>query len=138
MAFTQDKDLLELIDAAVNDQEKARQLIKDHPDLLKRRNNLEETALHFLAVENYPTGVHFLCQNGAEVDPVDFSGATPLTHAATLGHEEVVEVLLSYGANPNATDGNEESALSCVKRTGNQRIVKMLVKGANAEHTSAT
>jgi hypothetical protein len=43
-----------------------------------RRNRREETALHFLAVENFPGGVEFLCRHGAEVDSVDFSNAMPL------------------------------------------------------------
>ena len=139
MAFTKDKDLIELIDAVVNDPTRAGRLIKDHPDLLKRRNSLEETALHFLTVENYPRGVDFLCQNGAEVDTLDFSGSTPLIHAATLGYEEIVRVLLSHGADPNATDENDESALSSAKRSGNQKILKMLIKaGAKAEHANPT
>jgi len=61
MAFTNDKELLELIDASVEDQSKALEMLKAKPDLLARRNRLNETALHFLVVEDYPQGVEFLC-----------------------------------------------------------------------------
>ena len=96
MAFTDDNELIELIDASVQDQAKALELLKANPDLIARRNRLEETALHFLAVENFPSGVEFLCSHGAEVDSVDFSNATPLFHAASLRYEEIVRVLLNH------------------------------------------
>jgi ankyrin repeat protein len=70
MAFTDDKDLLELIDAAVEDHDTALKLLQREPDLITRRNCLDETALHFLVVENYPTGVEFLCRHGAESIPL--------------------------------------------------------------------
>jgi ankyrin repeat protein len=134
MAFTDDKDFIELIDAAVEDQAKAVELLRAKPDLIARRNRLEETALHFLAVENFPQGVEFLCSHGAEVDCVDFSKATPLRHAASLGHEEIVRILLAHGANPNVEDNIGETPLSSAERSGNKCIVEMLVKaGAKAE-----
>ena len=134
MAFTDDVDLTELIDAAVEDQDKALELLKAKPDLINRRNRLEETALHFLAVENYPVGVDFLCQHGADINSVDFSRATPLLHAAMLGNEEVIRILLKHGANPNAKDNNGETPLSAAELSGNRQIIEMLIRaGAKAE-----
>src|SRR5580658_6642895 len=98
MAFTNDTDLIDLIDAAVDDHDKALQLLKRMPDLIARRNRLNETALHFLAVENYPKGVEFLCCHGADVNTKDFSEGTPLLDAEALGYEEVVRILLAHGA----------------------------------------
>src|SRR6266481_23928 len=134
MAFTDDKELIDLIDASVDDQAKALELLKAKPDLIARRNRLEETALHFLAVENFAKGVEFLCNHGAEVNCVDFSRATPLLHAAGLGYEEIVRILLTHGANPNVQDNTGETPLSSAERSGNKRIVEMLIKaGARAE-----
>src|SRR6266404_5127351 len=134
MAFTGDKELIELIDASVEDQSKALELLKAKPDLVARRNRLEETALHFLAVENFPRAVEFLCSHGAEVDCVDFSKATPLLHAASLGYEEIVRILLTHGANPNVEDNTGETPLSSAERSGNNRIVELPIKaGARAE-----
>ncbi len=133
MAFTDDKELIELIDASIEDQTRALELLKAKPDLLARRNRLNETALHFLAVENYPKGVEFLCNRGAEVNSVDFSKATPLLHAASLGYEEVVWILLNHGANPNIQDHTGETPLSSAERSGNKRIIEMLIRaGAKA------
>ena len=82
MAFPEDN---ELIDATVQDRAKALELLGVKPDPIARRNRLEETALHFLAVENFPSGVDFLCSHSADVNRVDFSNATPLLHAASFG-----------------------------------------------------
>jgi ankyrin repeat protein len=134
MAFTDDTDLFELIDAAVEDHDKALQLLKRLPDLIARRNRLDETALHFLVVENYPKGVEFLCCHGADVNTMDFSESTPLLHASTLGYGEVVRILLAHGANPNMANHIDDTPLSCAERSGNQQIVEMLIKaGAKAE-----
>jgi ankyrin repeat protein len=139
MAFTDDNELIELIDMSVEDQPKALALLQAKPDLIRRRNRLEETALHFLAVENLSEGVEFLCRQGAEVDSVDFSKATPLLHAAALGYEEVVRVLLAHGANPNVEDNTGETVLSSARRAGNERIVQMLIQaGAKAEPGGST
>lgn len=134
MAFTDDVDLTALIDAAVEDQDRALELLKAKPDLVTRRNRLEETALHFLAVENYPVGVDFLCHHGADINSVDFSRATPLLHAAMLGNEEVVRILLKHGANPNTKDNDGETPLSAAYRQENKQIIEMLIKaGAKSE-----
>lgn len=134
MAFTDDQELLEFIDAAVLDQAKALEMLRTKPDLIRRRNRLKETALHFLMVENFPQAVEFLCEHGAEVDSVDVANATPLLHASCLGHEELVSILLSHGANPNVTDDTYETPLSWALFNGNKRIEEMLRKaGAKDE-----
>lgn len=134
MAFTDDKELMTLIDASVHDEAAALTMLKAKPDLIRRRNRLEETALHFLAVENLAGGVELLCRHGADVDTVDSSRATPLLHAAALGYEEIVRLLLAYGANPNVEDDTGETVLSSARRAGSERIVQMLIQaGAKAE-----
>src|SRR5438552_4555409 len=139
MAFTDDQELIELIDASVEDQARALELLKAKPDLIERRNRLNETALHFLVVENYPEGVEFLCSHGADVNSVDFNGATPLLHAAALGYEEIVRLLLSHGANPNPEDKTGETALSSAERSGNKQVVEMILRaGAKAEQTGSS
>jgi ankyrin repeat protein len=128
MAFTHDLELLEFVDAAVVDHDKARRLLGCSPDLLNRRNNLEETPLHFLSVENYAAGVAFLCQCGAEADTCDFTGATPLMHAATLGHDDVVKLLLAHGANPNAVDQNGDSVLTHARGSESRTTIELLIQ----------
>ncbi len=123
-----DKDLEDFIDLAVEDPDRAEKLLEIKPDLLARRTPLEETALNFLAVENYPFAVDWLCKQGAEVDTTDFSGATPLFHAVKLGYEEMVKILLSHGANPNTQDNTGDSALERAMEDGSKNIIEMLTK----------
>ena len=127
MCFTDDRELGELIDTAVENQKRALELLRARPDLIARRNRLGETALHFLAVENYPKGVDFLCRHGADVNSMDLSRATPLLHASMLEYPEVVRILLEHGANPNTEDDTGETPLSCAKDSGNGRIIEMLI-----------
>ena len=42
-----------------------------------------------------------LLEGGAELDPVDKHGRTPLNHAAFDGHKKVAKLLLEKGADPN-------------------------------------
>jgi ankyrin repeat protein len=59
-------------------------------------------------------------------------GSTPLVHAAALGKDECVEVLLTHGADPNATNAKGQSALLIASRSGFASIVKLLLqRGAN-------
>ena len=68
----------EFIDAAVNDQAKAEQLLKQYPDLLNTRWIHRETIIHFLAVEYYIDAVKFLGRLGFDVNAVNEFGDSPL------------------------------------------------------------
>ena len=101
MAFSDNPLFAQLVDAAVLDQPAAEQLLREHPELIKATNRLGETALHFLAVENYPNGVAFLARHGASIDACNDSGRTPLMEAAMIGATQTVRQLLACGADPN-------------------------------------
>lgn len=63
--------------------------------------------------------------------PVDFrfnSGATPLIVAAEAGRLEVVEFLIESGANLNARNDHDYSALHWAAFHGHQGIVDLLLK----------
>ncbi|KAI1847609.1 hypothetical protein JX266_006461 [Neoarthrinium moseri] len=64
------------------------------------------TALHVIAKK----GLSSACQRlidvkGADVNAVDAKGATPLWLAASVGHAEVVKILIEAGANPDHDHG---------------------------------
>lgn len=101
MAFSDNPLFLQLVDAAVLDQPAAAQLLRDHPGLLIATNRLGETALHFLAVENYAEGVAFLARQGTPVNALNRYHRTPLMEAASVGAIDVVRVLLAHGADPS-------------------------------------
>ncbi len=122
-------DLLnELIDAVVQDRQKARQMLKRHPSLLNARRGLGETAIHFLAVEGCTEGVQFLAVAGADVNAKNEFGDAPVIDAALLGKAEVVRTLLSFGADPNATSTTKDNALHCAIRSGNPAVVDVLLQ----------
>lgn len=95
------KRLGQFIDAAVNDQPSAKEMLEQHPELIDDRYLWGETALHFLAVENYVDGVRFLISLGFDVNATNESGETPLGGAVQLGYEEMATLLLDAGADPN-------------------------------------
>jgi ankyrin repeat protein len=122
----------EFIDAAVQDRVRAERLLSAHPDLIDARWIHGETVLHFLAVEGFTDAVRFLAERGADVNAVNEFGDPPLIDIAVLEMTETAEVLLSHGANPNARSPTRDYPLECAVRSGNARLVALLLEaGAN-------
>ncbi|KAI9163640.1 Serine/threonine-protein phosphatase 6 regulatory ankyrin repeat subunit A [Paramyrothecium foliicola] len=66
------------------------------------------------------------------VDPIDADDMTPLMHAASNGHEEVVRLLVAKGAKVNGPKGNHKSPLSYAIIAREEEIAKILLNhGAN-------
>jgi hypothetical protein len=95
---TWDPLLVELLKAAVVDPARARQIVVQDPRVLDFRTGLGETALHYLAVENYAAAVELLIELGASVHVVNKFGSSPLAEAQLVGATETVEVLERAGA----------------------------------------
>jgi ankyrin len=92
----------EFMAAAEEDQPRALGLLQKHPDLIHARWMHDETLIHFMAVEGFYKSVKFLAEHGADVNAVNEFGDPPLIDVAVLGHDQIAEVLLRHGANPNA------------------------------------
>jgi ankyrin repeat protein len=90
--------LVELMKAAVHDPARARLLVGQHPRALDLRTGLGETALHYLAIENYADAVQLLIDLGASVQVTNEFGRSPLEEARLVGAEEAVAVLQRAGA----------------------------------------
>lgn len=109
------------------DQAKVIALLKENPDLVSSRDNLGNTPLHIAALHDQPAIAALLIANGADVNAhntppgheviaskylsqksdADFNqkayGETPLTLALlSYHHKEMIELLLTQGADPNA------------------------------------
>lgn len=109
------------------DEAKVIALLKQNPDLVSSKDKLGNTPLHIAALHDQPAIAALLIANGADVnahnDPLgheviassyfsqkpdaDFNqkayGETPLTLALlSYRHKEMIELLLTHGADPNA------------------------------------
>src|SRR3954470_25039144 len=73
--------LVKLMQLAVGNPKLARKLVKDHPEVLNLRTGLGETALHYLAVENYADAVELLIDLGADVNVKNEFGKSALQEA---------------------------------------------------------
>jgi ankyrin repeat protein len=90
--------LIKLMQFAVSSPKLARKLVKDHPEVLNLRTGLGETALHYLAVENYAEAVQLLIDLGAEVNVQSKFGASAPAEATQVEAKEAAEVLRRAGA----------------------------------------
>jgi ankyrin repeat protein len=79
------------------------------------RSAVGDSAIMAAALNGHLDLVKKLRARGAEINN---SGWTPLTYAATGGHDAVVEYLLAEGANVNAVSPNGTSALMMAVREG--------------------
>ena len=73
--------------------------------------------------------VQLLLENGAEVDAVATdSGCTSLHYAASLGHVDLCELLVRYGADPDAQTARLETPLHLAVASGHSDVVALLLK----------
>ncbi|KAF3083113.1 hypothetical protein TWF569_010924 [Orbilia oligospora] len=69
-----------------------------------------------------------------DVDAVDEEGSSPLIYAACFGHEEVVSLLVTAGANVNLQDSHKWSSLTWAMTNRHKGIAKILLDhGASSE-----
>jgi uncharacterized protein len=86
------------------------------------------TALHFAARDQNAALVRTLLGAGAEPDPVDVFGDTPLWRSVmnSSGDLATTKLLVEHGADPNVRNRSGISPLSLARDTGQDDIVKLL------------
>lgn len=62
--------------------------------------------------------VNLLLQKGAQVDMRDSIGRTPLSYAAKNLQEQIVKLLIEYGADPTIKDNESKDAFDYLKESG--------------------
>jgi ankyrin repeat protein len=104
---------------------------------VRARSKTGETALMETAIRGDAAASKLLLDNGADVNAADHRGYTPLLLAAQHDGDavELVRLLLSRGANPNAT-AEGETALSLAAKRGETEVTDLLREAAAAARTS--
>jgi ankyrin repeat protein len=100
----------ELYNACNNgDEENVLRLIKEGHDI-----NLPEEYIPLLILvtkNKNLTILRILINNGIDIESKDADGNTALIFAAKHGDENIIKLLLNYGANVNASNNNDENVL---------------------------
>lgn len=101
---------------------------------LDRKNPLGESALMLAAIFGHTQIVTLLLDSGA---PVNQSGWTPLIYAAARNQIEVARLLVTRGADVDASSDSGTTALMMAAREGHLRMVLLLLElGADARLTN--
>jgi ankyrin repeat protein len=114
-------------DTVGSDLAAAAAMLAADPELIRLRNEIGETALHYLAVENRPQEVAWLIARGAEVDTKNRFQQTPLMEVAALGLLNICRLLVSRGADYRYKNARGESVLSAAASTDQEEVVEYLL-----------
>eukprot|EP00607_Mallomonas_marina_P008821 CAMPEP_0182420944 /NCGR_PEP_ID=MMETSP1167-20130531/6070_1 /TAXON_ID=2988 /ORGANISM="Mallomonas Sp, Strain CCMP3275" /LENGTH=371 /DNA_ID=CAMNT_0024597547 /DNA_START=67 /DNA_END=1179 /DNA_ORIENTATION=+ len=79
--------------------------------------------------------IRLLMEFGADVEEKDKGGCPPIVSAASQCHTDCVEALINYGADPNATDLNENTALHVLARQDKPGPVADLLLSRGADES---
>jgi len=126
------------IDASGSDHIKATRLLHQHPDLREATWLGEEHLLNFLVIENLFKALNFCLNNGFDANQPDGEfGDSPLHYACMLDCTEVANLLLQFGADPNAVSAINDTPLHCCAQNGNAEIMDfLLTHGADPNYTT--
>ena len=102
-----------------------------NPDLIDSKSGSKNwTALHAAAMHRREDCARLLLEAGANCDPVDDDEATPLHAAAWMGSVEIVEQLLSAGAQKDrrTADAAQATPLLLAAENGFAEVVELLLE----------
>ncbi|SRR5260370_33250700 len=105
-------------------------LIARGADVNATDNDQRWTALHFAARDQKEEVVRALLDAGANIDPVDVFGNTPLWRAVmnASSNLSVIQELIKRGAKPHKKNSSDVAPIDIAKQSGRDDIVVVLEK----------
>ena len=118
-----------LHEAAFNGKlEKAKALIKEHPDLVNSQDSYaHQTPLHLAVQYGHKNIAELLLANKADVEARAYGGWTPLLNAVFGGHQDLVELLLAHKAEVNVKEDGGRTPLQVAAENGYTEIAALLL-----------
>lgn len=113
---------------ARKDAETARAMIQADPGLVRARNGLGKTPLHYAVTYGADAMVGLLVDHGADVNAPDNTGLTPLHVAAMLNRRDEAKALLEQGADINARDEFGDTPLHTAALFGRPQMARLLAQ----------
>jgi ankyrin repeat protein len=112
-----------------HDLAKVRNLVRDSPDLVFRKDEDGFTPCSLAAANGYKEMAELLLASGADVNAKDNSESTPLHQAvaAREQHPDLVEMLIACKADVNAADTNGLTPLHYAALADNGKAAKLLL-----------
>jgi ankyrin repeat protein len=107
-----------------------RKLVLDGTNINRFENRKEGPALLLATKNNHLPVMHFLLQNGANVEQGDRDSISPLLAAIRNNHVDAARLLLQYGANIHRQTKDKLSALDLVVGDDDSMIKLLLENGA--------
>ncbi|CRG92707.1 Pc22g26470 [Talaromyces islandicus] len=108
---------------------------------LEGRDIFQRSLLHYAAMGDCTSLLHYLLQSKPDIDSRDMHGRTPLSWAAEFGSFQVVMILVSRGANVNAKDDQDSTPLTWLiyagNPDGNLEATEAYLKEMGAKETGA-
>jgi ankyrin repeat protein len=120
--------------ATAGDLERIQQLVVNEPSVVEAWSQDGFTALHLASHYGHEAVAETLLRHGASIDTPSRNDmkVTPI-HAAAAGRSrELVSLLLTYGAEPNARQRHGWTALHAAAQHGDTEMVRVLLD-AHAE-----
>ncbi|KAL7755650.1 hypothetical protein ACKLNR_014177 [Fusarium oxysporum f. sp. zingiberi] len=110
--------------------DRMRELCAQFPRVLKARDKVGNTPLHYSAHLGEEAPVKFLCEQGkGEMDCINKFSMTALQVAAKRGHANMVRILADFGADVyKIRNDGFMTSLHWAVEGGNQEVVKILLQ----------
>lgn len=113
--------------------DKIAKVLDSGADIDSRDNKMNRSPIFMATIENQTSVIKFLLERGANPNPREENGATPLMKSIEFGNFEAVKELVVAGAELDARTDTGDCALLMAVRAGNEKIARFLVEhGADA------